>query len=77
MKDGWHILKGYEVYVENNMVMYGIKEGHNGESVTAYPYRCNTTYGGCDKIIHHPSDGLCGVPQFCRIKPFFGLEGKL
>ena len=50
MKDGWHILKGYEVHVENNMVMYGIKEDHNGESVTAYPYRCNTTYGGCDNV---------------------------
>ena len=50
MKDGWHILKGYEVYVENNMVMRGIKEDHNGERVTAYPNRCNTTYGGCDNV---------------------------
>ena len=50
MKDGWHVLKGYEVYVENNMVMRGIKEDHNGERVTAYPYRYNTTYGGCDNV---------------------------
>lgn len=50
MKDGWHVLKGYEVYVENNMVMHGIKKDHNGEWVPAYPYRYNTTYGGCDNV---------------------------
>ena len=33
MKTGWHTVKGYEVYVEDDKVMRGI-----GKEVTVYPY---------------------------------------
>jgi hypothetical protein len=36
MKDGWHKIQGYEVYVENNKVIRGLKE--NG-TLPAYPYK--------------------------------------
>lgn len=39
IKDGWHVILGYEVYVENGLVIRGIKEDSNGSPVTAYPYR--------------------------------------
>lgn len=42
MKDGWHTILGYEVYVENNKVLRGTL----GEGVTyrpAYPYRWDRT----------------------------------
>lgn len=32
--DGWHTIKGYEVYVENGKITHGIKNGK-----TAYLYR--------------------------------------
>lgn len=38
MKDGWHIILGYDVYIENNKVLRGTL----GEGITyrpAYPYK--------------------------------------
>lgn len=39
IKDGWHIIKGYEVYVENGRVIRGVKEDINGGEIPAYPYK--------------------------------------
>ena len=39
IKDGWHKIKGYEVYVENGRVVRGVKEDINGGEVPAYPYK--------------------------------------
>ena len=36
MKDGWHIVRGLEVYIENGLVIRGIKTDSNGGRVTAY-----------------------------------------
>lgn len=48
VKDGWHIVYGRDVYVENGKVMKGLKKDHNNSLVTAYPYiRRN---GGWDNI---------------------------
>jgi len=49
MKDGWHIVYGYRVYVENGRVLRGTKKDINGNDVTAWPYECNVE-GGCDNI---------------------------
>ena len=38
MKDGWHKIKGYDVYVEDNKIIRGIKKDHNGYEVPAYVY---------------------------------------
>ena len=38
MQDGWHDLKGYRVYVENDRVLSGLIE-ETGKQVTAFPYR--------------------------------------
>lgn len=38
MKSGWHTVKGYEVYVEDDKVMRGIGKDHNSQEVTVYPY---------------------------------------
>ena len=47
MKDGWHTIKGYEVYVEDERILRGTVKDGNGNSVTAYPYRHNQE-GGWD-----------------------------
>lgn len=39
VKDGWHTVKGYEVYVEDGKIIRGVKEDFNGQRVTAYPYK--------------------------------------
>lgn len=39
IKDGWHIIKGCEVYVENGRVIRGVKNDINGGRVPAYPYK--------------------------------------
>jgi len=39
MKDGWHVVRGLEVYIENGLVIRGIKTDSNGGRVTAYLYR--------------------------------------
>lgn len=50
MKDGWHIVKGEEVYIENNKVLRGIKYDNNGNPVPSYPYkRCRS--GGYDNAV--------------------------
>lgn len=47
MKNGWHTICGYDIFVENNRVLRGTKYDHNHDLVTAYPYRkCKT--GGWD-----------------------------
>ena len=38
MKDGWHLIYGYRIYVENNRVMRGIL-GTGYRQCSAYPYR--------------------------------------
>lgn len=53
MKDGWHIVCGYEVYVEDNRIRRGVKKDYNGSLVPAWPYRwldeynCWTEECGC------------------------------
>lgn len=47
IKDGWHVICGYEVYVENGIVIRGIREDYNGSRVSAYPYRACRS-GGWD-----------------------------
>lgn len=46
-RDGWHKLQGYDVYIENNQILRGLKTDRNGGEVTAYPYRLSR-YGGWD-----------------------------
>lgn len=40
MKDGWHRIKGYEVFVEDNCIIRGTA-GNN----TTWPYLCNKRLG--------------------------------
>ena len=46
MKNGWHTIGGYSVYVENGCVTHGIKRDHNNSIITAYPYRKCWRYSG-------------------------------
>ena len=46
VKDGWHKVYGYDVYVKDGIVKRAISNG-----VTAYPYRI-TKYGWWDIDIH-------------------------
>lgn len=39
MRDGWHTLQGYVVYIENNKVLRGIKRDHNNQEIPAFPFR--------------------------------------
>jgi len=48
MKDGWHIVSGLEVYIENDLILRGTKADSNGSAVTAYLYRRNRK-GGWNK----------------------------
>ena len=43
MKDGWHTILGYDVYVENNKVMRGTL-GEGSTYRTAYPYKWDKTH---------------------------------
>lgn len=52
VKDGWHMVYGYPVYVEDGKVKRAISSG-----VTAYPYR-KCTYGGWDLVTHLTLDAL-------------------
>lgn len=36
--DGWNVICGYDVYIEDGCVLRGTKKDHNGSYVTAYPY---------------------------------------
>ena len=40
-KDGWHVVYGKNVYVENGKVAYGTTKGENNSEVTCYPYEYN------------------------------------
>lgn len=44
IKDGWHKVAGWEVYVEDGKVIRGI---HRGDAVSVYPY-FYSRYGGWD-----------------------------
>jgi hypothetical protein len=50
MKDGWHKIQGYDVYVENDKILSGLKPSYTGiGSVTAYPYK-ESKRGGWDNV---------------------------
>lgn len=44
VKDGWHIIKGFDVFVKNGKIIRGMKKDCNGDYVPAFPYRA-TKYG--------------------------------
>ena len=52
VKDGWHMVYGYDMYVEDGMVKRAISNGF-----TAYPYRASK-YGGWDIDTHTTLDAL-------------------
>lgn len=39
--DGWHVICGYDVYVEAGRILRGVKKDRNGGEVTCYPYRAS------------------------------------
>ncbi|MDD6667771.1 MAG: hypothetical protein PUE58_07460 [Lachnospiraceae bacterium] len=39
VKDGWHIVKGFDVFVKDGKITRGIKKDYNGDYVPAFPYR--------------------------------------
>jgi hypothetical protein len=41
IKDGWHVVYGESVYVENGKVTHGVKKDENNSEVTSYPYEYN------------------------------------
>lgn len=43
MKDGWHTISGYEVYVEDGFIRRGIKYDQNGGVLPAFVYRWDRT----------------------------------
>lgn len=52
IKDGWHTLAGYSVYVENGYVLRGVAPDYNGIGERSiYPYE-HSKYGGLDKAIN-------------------------
>ena len=45
LKEGWHIIAGYNVYVDSDgMIRHGTKKDNNGSSVPAYPYYWDKKY---------------------------------
>lgn len=46
MKDGWHVVSGYIVYVENNRIMHGTTWDHTR---TLYPY--HSTKNGMENAV--------------------------
>lgn len=38
LKDGWHVVYGENVFVENGKVTRGVSKDMNGSEVTCYPY---------------------------------------
>lgn len=60
-RDGWHTLQGYQVYIQNNQILRGLKSDQNGSELTAYPYRISK-YGGWDNCTGISADGfIAGV----------------
>lgn len=48
-KDGWRIIAGYEVYVEDGKIRHGVKDSYTGiGQVSTYVYRASR-YGGWDR----------------------------
>lgn len=43
MKDGWHNILGYDVYIKNNKVLRGTL-GEGSTYRTAYPYKWDKTH---------------------------------
>ena len=39
IKDGWHNLCGYYVYIEDEKIMHGIIKDRNGSYDISFPYR--------------------------------------
>lgn len=49
IKDGWHDIMGYEVYVEDGKVIRGMKQSYTGlGKVSCYVFRASR-YGGWDR----------------------------
>lgn len=48
--DGWHTVKGFEVYVENGCILRGVYINSIGSAKTTYPYK-SSRYGGYDQCI--------------------------
>ena len=45
----WRKVYGYDVYVVNGKVKHGMIKDHNGQNVSAYPYR-KSRHGGYSRI---------------------------
>ena len=46
VNDGWHIIKGYTVYVEDGYILRGVKRSYTGlGEVTTYPYWYDNKHG--------------------------------
>lgn len=39
LRDGWHMVAGWEVYVEDGRILRGVMEDCNGSRVPCYPMR--------------------------------------
>lgn len=46
MKDGWHLVEGHDVYVEDGYIVRAMK---NGGTLSARVYRYNRRFGTWDK----------------------------
>lgn len=40
-KDGWHKIAGFNIFIENNRVLKGVRRDIDGGEITAYPHRVN------------------------------------
>lgn len=48
MKDGWHKICGWDVYVEGGYILRGIDTDRNGSQIPVYVYR-TSRHGGYDR----------------------------
>ena len=48
IKDGWHNICGYSVYVEGGYILRGIDTDSNGGQIPVYVYRASR-HGGYDR----------------------------
>lgn len=39
MKNGWHKVYGYDVYVEDGKILRGVDTDANGSQIPVYPFR--------------------------------------